>query len=334
MTINELAKLAGVSKTTVSRVLNGKPDVSKATMDRINALIKDTDYTPNAFAKAINIKKSRTLCLVLPFTPSYIFSSMYYSDLLRGIYTHVDERSYYLMLCYPKNNNCSSFFKQHRVDGFIVITPSLRHTDIIDELREVDAPTILTSALPDCPYFPYADINEFEGTRQAIEHLIQLGHRRIAYIGEAFSACSLQREHAMKECLAKHSIVCNEAYIRLANDDLMMSGYEQTKVLMGLQTPPTAIFCSADTTAIGALSALHELKIRVPNEVSLIGFDDVFMCKYLDPPLTTVHQSAYMRGYTVTKAIIDFLEDETPMHNIILEQSLQIRSSTAKPPES
>lgn len=140
--------MAGVSKTTVSRVLNDKPDVSHTTSDRIKRIIQDTGYTPNAFAKAINDKKTHTIGLVIPYTASYIFTSQYFSELLRGISSDVDERTYHLMLCYPKNGNCAEIFKEGRVDGFIVITPSLDQTRVLDELQAVDAPYIMTSKLP------------------------------------------------------------------------------------------------------------------------------------------------------------------------------------------
>lgn len=332
MTIDEIAKLAGVSKTTVSRVLNNKPDVSKETLNRVNAVIRDTGYTPNAFAKAINDKRSNTIGLVIPYAASYIFSSQYFSELLRGISTLVDERSYCLMLCYPSNGNCIDFFKQGRVDGFVVITPGLKQVGIIDELLAAKAPFILTSELPQyAGRATWVDVDEYTGAHQAVEHLVSLGHTQIAYIGEADCFCSHRREEAYRNCLLENDIPCHEEYICLSNDDLMESGYTLTNKLMELPNPPTAIFCSADMVAIGANRALNALGIRIPQDVSLVGFDDVFMSQYLTPPLTTVHQSAYDRGYVVAKNLIDFLHDNIPMKNQMLDLYLQIRDSSVAP---
>lgn len=332
MTIDEIARLAGVSKTTVSRVLNQKPDVSKETADRINTLIRDTGYTPNAFAKAINNKKSDTVGLVIPYAASYIFSSQYFSELLRGISTQVDERSYCLMLCYPKNSNCIDIYKQGRVDGFIVITPSLKHTGFIDELLEVNAPFILTSELPEySDRVAFMDIDEYAAAWTVVEHLIELGHTRIAFIGEDASVCSGRRADAYRKCLETHEIPFREEYVRLGTNELAEFGCNFTKELMSLPNPPTAIFCAADMIAIGANRGLHMLELQIPEQVSLVGFDDIFISRYLNPPLTTVHQSPYDRGYNVSKKLIDFLEDGISMKADPLDFHFEIRSSTSAP---
>jgi LacI family transcriptional regulator len=147
MNIEEIAKLAGVSKSTVSRVLNNKPDVSKETFERVNAIIRAADYTPNAFAKAINENKSKTIGLIIPHDANYFFSNFYYTEFLHGISVLIDEQSYYLMLFYPKFNDYILAFKQKRVDGFIVAIPALEHNKLINALAGVGAPLILTGVL-------------------------------------------------------------------------------------------------------------------------------------------------------------------------------------------
>lgn len=334
MTIGEIAKIAGVSKTTVSRVLNGKPDVSATTSDRIKKIIQDTGFIPNAFAKAINDKKTHTIGLVIPYSVSYIFSSQYFSELLRGISTRIDERMYHLMLCYPKSGSCAEIFKEGRVDGFIVITPSLNQTDTLDELKSVNAPFILSSLLPGYmnDAVAYVDIDEREAVRQAIEYLITLGHRRIACVGEDMSASAQERIAAYRQCLKDHGIPCNEEYVRLSGaKDLPEAGCQLARELMTLPVPPTAIFCCADMIAIGVYKELHSMGIRIPQDVSVIGFDDIFMCEYLNPPLTTVHQSAYDRGYIITEKLIDYLERGTFGEREVLNSYLNIRQSTSAP---
>lgn len=332
MNIDEIAKLAGVSKTTVSRVLNNRPDVSKETADRINTLIKCTGYTPNAFAKAINKKQANTIGLVIPYEASYIFSNMYFVELLRGISTHIDERSYYLMLCYPKGNNFVDIFKQKRIDGFIVISPDVNHARIINDLLEAKAPLILTANVP-CytGATAYVDIDDALGARLAIEHLISLGHRRIAYVGESSVISALRRKEAYLECLRIHNISSDENLIRCAEGNMVEAGYNIMKDLMTLPSPPTAVFFSTDMLAIGANNAAHNMGLQIPEDVSLVGFDDVFMSQYLSPPLTTVFQSAYDKGRIAAKTLIDYLEDGVPMSNQLLDISLQLRSSTAPP---
>lgn len=334
MTIGEIAKLAGVSKTTVSRVLNGKPDVSDTTSERIKKIIQDTGFTPNAFAKAINDKKTHTIGLVIPYSVSYIFSSQYFSELLRGISSHIDERLYHLMLCYPQSGNCVEIFKEGRVDGFIVITPSLNQTEILDELVSAKAPFILTSKLPGYmeKSVAYVDIDERKATRQAVEHLIALGHKKIACVGEDLSVSSQERIAEYRQCLLDNNIPCREKYIRLSNDkDLPEAGCELAQELMSLSEPPTAIFCCADMIAIGVYKTLHMLGVRIPQDVSVVGFDDIFMCQYLNPPLTTIHQSAYDRGHIVTEKLIDYLETGASGERIILDSYLHVRNSMDAP---
>ena len=332
MNIDEIAKLAGVSKTTVSRVLNNRPDVSKETADRINALIKYTGYTPNAFAKAINKKQANTIGLVIPYEASYIFSNMYFVELLRGISTHIDERSYYLMLCYPKGNNFVDFFKQKRIDGFIIISPDVNHARIINDLVEVKAPLILTANVP-CytGTAAYVDIDDALGARLAVEHLISLGHRRIAYVGESSVISALRRKEAYLECLRAHDILPDETLLCYAEGNMVEAGYNLMEGLMHLPNPPTAVFFSTDMLAIGANNAAHNMGLHIPTDVSLVGFDDIFMSPYLSPPLTTVFQSAYDKGRIAAQILIDYLEDGTPMHNQLLDISLRLRSSTAPP---
>ncbi|HIZ55210.1 MAG TPA: LacI family transcriptional regulator [Firmicutes bacterium] len=333
MTIGEIAKLAGVSKTTVSRVLNGKPDVSNVTAERIKKIIRDTGFIPNAFAKAINDKKTHTIGLIIPYSVSYIFSSQYFSELLRGISSYVDERLYHLMLCYPQSGNCAEIFKEGRVDGFIVITPSLNQIEILDDLKKAKAPFVLTSKLPGYmeDSVAYVDIDERKATRQAIEHLISLGHKRIACVGENLSASAQERTAEYRRCLLDYGIPCEEEYIRLSDEkDLPEAGCKEAQELMALPVTPTAIFCCADMIAIGVYKTLHTLGVQIPQNVSVVGFDDIFMCQYLNPPLTTVHQSAYVRGRTITEKLIDFLENGTSGEHIILEAYLKIRNSTGE----
>lgn len=332
MNIDEIARLAGVSKTTVSRVLNNRPDVSKETADRINALIKCTGYTPNAFAKAINKKQANTIGLVIPYEASYIFSNMYFVELLRGISTHIDERSYYLMLCYPQGNNFVDFYKQKRIDGFIIISPDVNHARIINDLVEAKAPLILTANVP-CytGAAAYVDIDDAKGAQLAAEHLISLGHRRIAFVGENNIISSMRRRDAYRECLYSHNILPDENLIRYAQGNMVEAGYNLMTDLMQLSDPPTAVLFSTDMLAIGASNAALNMGLNIPTDVSLVGFDDVFMSQYLSPPLTTVFQSAYDKGRIAAQKLIDYLEDETPMDNQLLDIELRLRSSTAPP---
>ena len=336
MNINDIAKLAGVSKTTVSRVLNNRPDVNKKTATRINTLINAVGYTPNALAKAITEKRSKTVGLVIPYKASFIFSSQYYVELLRGISTLFDERCYYLMFCYPKDGNYIEFYRQGRVDGFILISHDFDHANILDHLLETQTPFVSTVDFPNySDKIAYVDIDNYACSQTVMEYLINLGHTHIAYVGESSIIGALRRGDAYRDCLHKNNIPFRDEYFRLSasrSQQLIQSGYLLAKELMSLPEPPTAIFCSADTLAIGVNRAIHELGLKIPQDVSLVGFDGDDVGRYLNPPLTTVVQSAFDKGYIAAQSFLNYLENGTPMQSQRLTNAyLDIRSSTAPP---
>ena len=208
----------------------------------------------------------------------------------------------------------------------------MNHARIINDLVEAKAPLILTANVP-CytGAAAYVDIDDALGARMAVEHLISLGHHRIAYVGESSVISSLRRREAYLECLRAHDILPDETLIRYAEGNMVEAGYNLMESLMRLPNPPTAVFFSTDMLAIGATNAAHNMGLQIPSDVSLVGFDDIFMSQYLSPPLTTVFQSAYDKGRIAAKILIDYLEDSTPMRNQLLDIQLRLRSSTAPP---
>src|SRR5512140_2631496 len=145
ITIDEIAKLAGVSKTTVSRVLNKKPDVDPATRERILALISEYDFQPNAFAKAISLQNSRYIGLLVPHKAAYIFSNSFYTEVMRGVSTEVDSCGYYLLICYAHEVNYLDIYKQKRVEGFVLLSPGSYHKGIIESLKTEQVPFVSTA---------------------------------------------------------------------------------------------------------------------------------------------------------------------------------------------
>ncbi|MEA4894927.1 MAG: LacI family DNA-binding transcriptional regulator [Oscillospiraceae bacterium] len=333
MNIDEIARLAGVSKSTVSRVLNNKADVSKKTFDRITEVINDTGYTPNAFAKAINEKKAKTIGLIIPHDADYFFSNLYYTEFLHGVSVLIDEQSYYLTLFYPKFNDYILAFKQKRIDGFIVAIPAHGHEKMINSLVNVGAPLVLTGRPPArFKDLPYVDVDDFRGAKLAMTHLIGLGHKRIAFVGEENLISSGCRLDAYRECLRVSGLVCDEALIRLASDNPLKAGSEIMRELMTLPNPPTAVFFSSDMLAISASSAVYGMGLRIPEDVSLVGYDGIIMSKYQHPPLTTVYQPAFDKGHTIAQILVDYLRDGTPMKSLCLDTPLLVRGSTGPPP--
>lgn len=332
ITISEIAKIAGVSKTTVSRVLNNKPDVDPATREKILALISETGFQPNAFAKAISQQNSRYIGLLIPHKAEYVFSNPFYTEVMRGVSTEVDSRGYYLLLCYAHEVNYLDIYRQKRVDGFILLSPGSYHRNIIDSLNEENVPFVSTAKISDQESMTFVDIDNFRAGMLVMEHLISLGHQRIAYIGKPTLTSSIERMESHRAVLEKYHLPYDPAMVLVTEKSSIESGHDTTLELLRLPKPPTAIFLANDVMAFGAIQAIHESGLRVPEDISVVGFDDVPQASYVNPPLTTVRQPAFEKGVCAAHLLIDWLEGEDVQKAQILEVELVVRESTAPAP--
>jgi DNA-binding LacI/PurR family transcriptional regulator len=330
ITIDEIAEMAGVSKTTVSRVLNNKPDVSPETREAILNLINQYDFTPNAMAKAITSRKSQSIGLLIPHEADYIFSNPFYVEVMRGISTEVDRLGYFLMICYPHHQNYLDVYKQKRVDGFIVLSPGSFSKDIVDTLIKSTIPFVSTSKMLGEQGLVYVDVDNFQGACLLMEHLIGLGHRRIGFIGKPSLASSVDRFNGYKSTLEKHDLPLDETCVRIAENVSIEGGYQITTDLLNLFDPPTAIFAVNDLLAIGAVRAMQDRGGKVPDDLSVVGFDDIPLAGSNNPPLTTVRQPAFEKGAKATRILIQQLEKNKKPRSIILGVELIIRRSTAR----
>jgi LacI family transcriptional regulator len=331
MTIDEIAALADVSKTTVSRVINDKPDVSPKTRDRILALIEEHSFTPNALAKAIISSKSENIGLIIPYAAQYIFSNPFYVEVLRGISTQISERGYYLMLCYLKDHNYLNIYKQSRVDGYILLSPGSSHSGLIDELIGAKAPFIATARVPELEKeMPWVDVDHCKPAEELTQYLISLGHRRIAYVGKATISSSRERLKGYRSALEKNGISYDERLIKILDEPTLSAGHDAALELMR-EAGPTAMFFASDLLAIGGLNAMHECHLQVPEDISIVGFDDIPLSAHLSPALTTVHQPAFEKGYRAASIFIDYLETGVQMKSELLDTQLVIRKSAAPP---
>jgi len=328
MTIEEIAELAGVSKTTVSRVLNNKPDVNKATREKILQIISDNDFQPNAFAKAFSLQKSHSIGLIIPYETDYIFSNPFYIEVMRGVSTEINNRGYYLSICYPKDHNYVDMYKQKRVDGYILMSPGSYHSHIIESLYEVKAPFISTAHIPDYPDMISVDVDNYAGGRMITEYLVGLGHKVIAYIGKLSVTSSTDRLHGYQDILKENGIIPDEKLVKISNAGTSDSGYQIMKELLSETKDITAVFAASDIMTGGIIKAIKEAGLCVPEDISVVGFDDIPSSEYADPPLTTVKQPAFQKGVEATKMLIDLIEDEISPESKILDLELIIRKST------
>ncbi len=329
VTIEEIARMAGVSKTTVSRVINKKPDVNPQTRKKILDLITVHDFQPNVFAKAISLQKSYNISLLIPHAADYIFSNQFYVEVLRGVSTYVDQTGYFLLICYPHDQNFVDMYKQQKVDGFIVISPGTFQHNIIQALERINAPFVSTAMMHGEENMIYVDVDNVHGAILATEHLISLNHKRIAFVGKPVLTSSLDRLNGYRITLNKHHIEVDPELIRISETSSINSGYAEVKQLMQLEKRPTAVFLANDVMAIGAIKAIEEVGLRVPEDVSVVGFDDIQLAQYASPQLTTIRQPAYEKGVRAAEMLIEYLENNKEPKTVIMDVELVVRDSTA-----
>ncbi len=328
ITISEIARLANVSKTTVSRVLNNKPDVQPETREKIKRLIEELDYQPNIFAKGISNKKSHTIGLLIPYSANYIFSNPFYYEIIRGVSNEANKKGYYILFCYSEEDNYLIALRQKRFDGVIVVSPGKEHKRLFDEIIDADVPVVAISKVPGMPEIKFVDTDNFNGAFKAVEHLISLGHKKIGYInGPESLASSTDRFEGYKKALESHGIAYDEKLIE-PGDTSINSGFKAMQNLIQSNSGISAVFVASDLMAVGVINAINSAGKKVPDDISVVGFDDIPLAGSLNPPLTTVRQFSFERGELTARMIIDLIEEKPIDYKTGMNFELIIRSST------
>ena len=328
--ILEIAKAAGVSKTTVSRVLNNKPDVNPETRKKIAELIRQHEFQPNAAATAISSKKNvNTIGLIIPYDSNYIFGNPFNTEIMRGVLSETNVAGYHLLLCHFNKEEYVSVFKQKRVAGFILISPGKDQRNMISRLNEIQAPFVSTSRVPNVPDIKFVEIDNVHGAELAVEHLIQLGHRRIGAINGPTNhlASSTDRFNGYCATLARHNIPIDKNLVEPGNNSIG-NGYDAMRALMKRNPDMTAVFVASDLMAIGAINAVNQVGKSVPEDISVVGYDGIPLAGSLNPALTTIDQHASEKGAYAAKMLIDIIEGREVETRPIIEVDIKIRAST------
>ena len=328
ITIEDIAKMAGFSKTTVSRVINNKPDVRPSTRKHILELIEEYNFHPNLFATAKTHQKINHIGLIVPYTSSSILNNQFYVGVFQGILDEVERRGHYLLFCYVHKKNYVEVYEQKRVEGFILLSPAALHRSIIRELKSANIPFVCTAKVLDEPDIIYVDVDNQKGSEIAIQHLISLGHRKIAFAGKPSLTSNHERLIGYKETLRKCNLPVDDKYIQTIEESSIESGYHMMMNLLNLGDPPTAVFSSCDIMAFGAIKAIQERDLKVPDDISVIGFDDIPLSREISPPLTTIRQPAIEKGSIAAELLIDYLVDGKEPGTKILDVELIVRGST------
>jgi Transcriptional regulators len=327
-TIYDIARLAGVSTATVSKVFNQTGNISEKTRRRILEISKELNYQPNVLASALNGKKTFSLGLLIPDMVNPFFA-----ELARHVEDRAQELGFNLIICNTDNDmkkeiKYIQLLRQKSVDGIIVAT-GVRNDEFLKELIDQRVPIALVAREMSVLSTSTVLVDDFAGGYNATRHLIELGHRRIAVIAESMSvSSSKERVRGYRHALEEAELRYDEELV-LTSDFSIESGRVTALAILQRPSRPTAIFACNDLLAIGALQAAKELGIRVPDDLSVVGFDNTILASITDPPMTTVAQPIRAMGHQVVDLIVaEINEESTVKQRVVLLPELIIRQST------
>jgi LacI family transcriptional regulator len=327
VTILDVAKLAGVSPITVSRVVNDSPGVNPKTRERVTKAIAELHYIPNAMAKSLRSKKTHILALVLTDV-----TNPFWTTVARGVEDTAAQNGFHVILCNTdenpdKESNYITVLLQRRVDG-ILLAPSSGDRRRLLPLKRQKIPCVLIDRKVEGFKADVVRSASKEGACRLTEHLLQLGHRRIAMIsGPAHISTAEDRYEGYREALRNHGIEVDAALIKQGTykEDSSSLFVEE---LLSATPPPTAIFATNNLMGIGVLQALREKGVRVPEDLALVCFDDIPQASAIYPFLTVCAQDPYRMGVLSAELLIDRIKSRRRRtREIILDTSLIIRKS-------
>lgn len=333
VTSQDVADRAGVSRTTVSLVLNNVPGVqiTKATRQRVLVAAEELNYVPDAAAQALVSRQSQIIGLILIRTPHQIAADSFLTQTLDGLIQSIHQQGMRLLIDIVDPRHQKETYLQlvraNRIDGIILSGPRI-DDQALTELEQVQFPTVLLGQMPGS-WFSSVDVDNRAAAQTAVAHLLNLGHTRIACITNApvTYTAARQRLKGYRQALEKAGVPFNDSLIRYGEFDTE-SGYEMMASLLEGGISFTAAFVASDTLAYGAKAAIRERGLRIPQDIAMVGMDDLPLSRYTDPPLTTVHLPAVDLASKASEILFQILQEEQPeQKQVILDTHLVVRKS-------
>ncbi|KRE49933.1 LacI family DNA-binding transcriptional regulator [Paenibacillus sp. Soil724D2] len=327
--IKDVAKKAGVSVTTVSRVLNGEKYVKDDLKAKVKRVIDELGYAPSHIARSLVRKKTNLIGVIVPD-----LTSSFYSTILSSIEETASLNDYNLLVCNiiedtDKELKYLNVFKEMRVDGIIIMHEKLSD-DIRSFINKLDIPVIFSSVRPLDHKFVSVIIDDYEAAYDATRYLIELGHERIAFIGgDMRDITSGQNRYVgYRNALKDNRVKIVNDYIRFG-DYKTQSGYNLMKELLACEPRPTALFAVSDDMAVGAMNCIHDHQLKVPDDISIIGFDGSQLTELVRPRLSSMEQPIQDMGKITVDTLIELISDPTfsPREDLILGHKLVVRDS-------
>ena len=341
-TIREVAARAGVSTATVSRSLRGGVGVEPATRAKVEAAARELRYRPSGVARSLKMGATKTLGLIVTD-----IENPYFPQIVRAVEDAALEQGYTVLLADGRRDperelESLDILGEHEVDGMIIASTTLtrRHGE---RIRELPCPVIIMNSDSTVPDVPAVMSDNYSGGRLAAEHILRLGHRTIAFVGGPEGEISVQaRVDGVRAAVTEHMAVDGDQFRVVDADASFDGGVRAAETLVAGGIRETALLCRNDLTAIGVLRGLKAAGVRVPQDVSVVGFDDIEMSAYVDPALTTVHQST---DEMARRAVADLFERVSrgreevsvavvhpPGETYLVPVELVVRASSGPPP--
>ncbi|GAE32725.1 LacI family DNA-binding transcriptional regulator [Alkalihalobacillus hemicellulosilyticus] len=311
-TIYDIAKKTGYSITTVSKVLNNYSDVSDKTRKKIIEAVNEVGYYPNSNARTLTTKKSWSLGVVFVEDSGKGIEHPFFSAVIESFKKSVEKSGYDLLFASNRIGHEEKSYLDHflyrGVDGVVVVCSILNDPDV-KKLVQSNIPTVVIDLDSHESSVVYSD--NYYGSELAVDHLYSLGHRKIAHIyGDKNEFAGVQRLEGYIKAMNKHELSLRDEYIVDGGYFSFSGGQEAMKALLKCEDRPTAVYVAGDFMALGAIKEIQRADLRVPEDISVIGFDDIQMSQYMSPALTTIRQDTELIGKTAANLLIEQINDK------------------------
>lgn len=335
LTIDQIAKMAYVSRSVVSRVLNNHSNVSDEARQRVMHVIEKYNYMPSAAARSLVTNRSYEISVLVPRKADEVLANGYWSLLLLGITEGCRQRGYLVSLSMIGNEQSAEINRRilagHHFDGYMMVSKEVVSL-IMPSVRQRQLPALLIGNHPQHPELSFVDVDNSEGAYKAASYLIGLGHREVATIaGPLCAQESRDRLAGFKRAHREYGLPISPDYV-VEGEYTERSGYAAMQRLLALPCRPTAVFCMNDAMATGGLLAIHDAGLHVPSDVSVVGYDDLPASAYTMPPLSTLRQPIRRMGYVAAGHLIDQVEGNARERvRVKLSAELIVRRSCGRP---
>ena len=336
VTIKDVAREAGVSPSTVSRVLSGHPRISAETVRKVKEIMESMGYHPNLMAKSLVSRTTNTICIILPKPAEELFTNLFFMELIRGIISQARSSGYDVLISSGADEKEEAeaalrLFNGRRIDGAILLH-SRKDDAVVDFLQRNNHPFVLIGRSDRYENILSVDTDNVKAAYDAAAHLIGQGHKRIGFIsGPPNLIVSHDRMKGYLQALEEHGLEVRQEWI-MEGEFLQDSGYLAMSFMMNLPNRPTALLVVDDMVSFGVLRGLQELKLRVPQDLALVSFNNIPLTELSTPPISSIDIGIYHLGYAAAQALIRSIQQpdkpETDNKRLIIPHRLMIRESS------